>query len=143
MEHRCINVSKPKKKFRLFFFALLILFFGNLIFKAIWLSVTVRYPAEGEGEIRYIWNVQDEIYKGGMKPGGVAYDVGHLFPGDDYFMEFNWWKNTGGRRHCVSITPGWFEVHIQLDLNGEIDRHESSGTTETRLKACEWDSAKM
>ena len=136
-------MSKPKNKFRLFFYALLILLFVNLILNAVFPSVTVSYPAEGKGDIRYIWNVQDEIYKGGMKPGGGAYEVGSVFSGADYFMEFNWWKNKEGRRHCVSITPGWFDVHIQLDLNGEINKHENSGTTVARLKACEWDSAKM
>lgn len=105
-------------------------------------TVTVHYPAEGWREFRYIWNVQHRIYKGGMLPGDGAIDWGHLFPDDKFFMEFAWWSKMGGRNHCVSITPKWPHTDIYLDVWGNIDTREASGTHTDRLKECEFDSAK-
>ena len=104
-------------------------------------TVTFHYSENGEEELRYIWNVQDRIYKGGMKPGGGTVDNGFLFPDDDFFMEISWWGKKNVRAHCVSITPKWPNTHIYLDANGDIDRSEGSGTDSDRLKQCITDTA--
>lgn len=105
-------------------------------------TVNVHYSKAGRDEFRYIWNVQDRIYKGGMLPGGGAMDNGVLFPDDEFFMEFSWWSNKGGRNHCISITPKWPNTHIYLDADGNIDMRKESGTDAGRLKECQWDLAK-
>ena len=103
-------------------------------------TVTIHYSENGREELRYIWNVQDRIYKGGMQPGGGTVDNGFLFPDDGFFMEISWWsKNV--RAHCVNITPKWPNTDIYLDANGDIDRSEGSGTDSDRLKQCVTDTA--
>lgn len=37
--------------------------------------MNVHYSQAGRDELRYIWNVQDRIDKGGMLPGGGATDL--------------------------------------------------------------------
>lgn len=106
-------------------------------------TVNVHYSKAGSDEFRYIWNVQDRIYKGGMFPGGGAMNNGVLFPSDEFFMEFSWWSKKGGRNHCISITPNWPNTNIYLDADGNIDMREESGTDAARLKECQWDSAKL
>jgi hypothetical protein len=104
-------------------------------------TVTIHYPESGKEELRYIWNVQDRVYKGGMQPGGGTVDNGHLFPDDKFFMEISWWsKNV--RAHCVNITPKWPNTDIYLDANGDIDLSETSGTDLDRLKQCITDTAR-
>ncbi|RXU60172.1 hypothetical protein CW358_28805 [Pseudomonas protegens] len=104
--------------------------------------VNVHYSQAGRDELRYIWNVQDRIDKGGMFPGGGATDHGVLFPDDEFFMEFSWWSKNTGRNHCISITPQWPHTHIYLNADGDIDRREKSGTDVQRLAECRWDRAK-
>jgi hypothetical protein len=103
-------------------------------------TVTIHYSENGREELRYIWNVQHRIYKGGMQPGGGTADNGFLFPDDDFFMEISWWsKNV--RAHCVNITPKWSNTNIYLDANGDIDLSEGSGTDSDRLRQCVTDTA--
>lgn len=113
---------------------------------ALWLvalpSVTIHYTKEGRNEFSYMWNVQDRIYRGHMTPGGGAIDHGYLFPDEEFFMEFSWRNISGGRYHCISITPKWRNTHIHLDENGSIDMRKKSGTDVDRLKECTWDLAK-
>lgn len=105
-------------------------------------TVNVHYSKAGRDELRYIWNVHDRIYKGGMLPGGGAMDNSVLFPSEDFFMEFSWWSKTGDRNHCISITPKWPNTDIYLDADGNIDRRKESGTHIDRLKPCQWDLAR-
>lgn len=105
-------------------------------------TVNVHYSKAGQNEFRYIWNVQDRIYKGGMRPGGGAMDNGFFLPDDEFFMEFSWWSKEGGRNHCISITPKWPNTDIYLDADGNIDMRKESGTDVDRLKQCQWDLAK-
>jgi hypothetical protein len=103
-------------------------------------TVTIHYPKDAKGELKYIWNVQHRIFKGRMQPGGGTRDYGFLFPDEKFFMEISWW-NDGDLRHCVNITPTWPNAHIYLDANGHIDRSEGSGTDSHRLKQCITDPA--
>ncbi|WP_238543896.1 MULTISPECIES: hypothetical protein [unclassified Pseudomonas] len=104
-------------------------------------TATVHYSPEGREELRYVWNVKDRIYRGRFAPGASVSDKGFLSPDSDFFMEFSW-RSEKGRWHCISITPTWPNTHIFLNAEGEVDRHEGSGTDADRLKQCEWDSAK-
>jgi hypothetical protein len=104
-------------------------------------GVTVHYAENGKEELKYIWNVQDRIYKGRMQPGGGTFDSGFIFPDEDFFMQFDWWGDKG-RRHCISITPKWPNTEIYLDADGDIDMRKGSGTDVDRLKECQWDLAK-
>jgi hypothetical protein len=103
-------------------------------------TVTVHYPVEGEEKLRFVWNVQDRIYKGRMPPGSAVSDDGFLMPDEDFFMVFSW-HSEKGRWHCISITPEWPRTHIYLDVYGNIDMRKESGTDIDRLKRCEWDKA--
>ncbi|MGC5700730.1 hypothetical protein J4P02_11090 [Pseudomonas sp. NFXW11] len=105
-------------------------------------TVTVHYSAEGREELRYIWNVQDRIAKGGMLPGGGATDHGALFPDDEFFMEFSWWSKNTGRNHCISITPQWPHSAIYLNAEGDLDLGKTSATDRRRVQECHWDRAR-
>ncbi|CAI8890677.1 hypothetical protein EMIT0P258_60150 [Pseudomonas sp. IT-P258] len=54
-------------------------------------TVTVHYSEDARGELKYIWNVQDRIFKGRMQPGGGTRDYGFLFPDENFS-----WKFPGG-----------------------------------------------
>lgn len=116
-----------------------------LLMFVIWRSalptVIVHYAKDGQEELRYIWNVHDRIYKGGMLPGGGAMDSSVLFPREEFFMEFSW-HGKKSRWHCISITPKWPNTDIYLDADGNIDRRKESGTHIDRLKPCQWDLAR-
>lgn len=104
-------------------------------------TATVHYPQEGHEELRYVWNVEDRIYRGRLPPGGAVSDNGFLSPDSEFFMEFSW-RSEKNRWHCISITPKWPNTHIYLDTDGNIDTSAGSGTDADRLKQCEWDLAK-
>jgi hypothetical protein len=107
-------------------------------------TVTVHYSKEASEELRAVWNTQHRIYRsgrGGLYPGEISTDYGHIFPDEDFFMEFYWWgKKT--RNHCVNIIPRWPTTHIYLDVNGDIDRSKGHGGDVDRLKQCATDTAK-
>jgi len=104
-------------------------------------TAIIHYSKFGNGELKYIWNVQDRIYKGQLQPGGVTIDHGFLFPDDKFFMEIYWWSDNV-RSHCVNITPKWLTTHIYLDANGDIDTRKGSGTDTDRLKQCITDTSR-
>lgn len=98
--------------------------------------VVVNYPKEGKEELRYIWNTQHRIDKGGILPGEGTADIGHIFPDEKFFMMFDWWSKKGLRR-CISITPKWgTTTEINLDETGRIDTAKTSSDVITRLKPC-------
>lgn len=104
-------------------------------------TATVHYSGEGQNDLRYVWNVQDQTYKGQFSPGGRVSDKGVFSPGDEFFMEFSW-QSGESRWHCISITPKWPDTDIFLDADGNIDMQRGSGTDVDHLKVCEWDQAK-
>jgi len=103
-------------------------------------SATVHYAKEGTGEIHYVWNVQDRIYRGRLRPGHATSDDGFLFPDSNFFMELIWWKD-GERSHCVGFTPKWPSTDLYLDADGNIDRRKGSGTHKDGWHRCTWDWA--
>lgn len=50
-------------------------------------TATVHYSKDAVQELRYIWNVQERIYKGRTLPGSAVIDHGFLFPDAEFFME--------------------------------------------------------
>lgn len=135
------NASKPRPRYMRWIW-IPVVFLAISHWDIAFPTVTVHYSKEGHQEFRYIWNVKDRIYKGGMLPGGGAVDNGFLFPDDEFFMEFSWWSKKEGRNHCISITPKWPNTDIYLDADGNIDMRKESGTDADRLKECRWDLAK-
>ncbi|MEB0224635.1 hypothetical protein [Pseudomonas sp. 10S4] len=98
--------------------------------------VVVNYPKDGKEELRYIWNTQHRIDKGGMLPGEGTADIGHIFPDKDFFMMFDWWSDKKLRR-CIDITPKWgTTTEINLDETGRIDTAKTSSDVIARLKPC-------
>ncbi|WP_236249977.1 hypothetical protein [Pseudomonas cichorii] len=98
--------------------------------------VAVTYSKGGTTELRYIWNTQHRIDKGGLLPGQATSDIGSIFPDKDFFMMFDWWSEKGLRR-CISITPTWGTTEINLDEAGKIDIAETPQDVIARLQRCE------
>lgn len=148
MESVSTSVNKPRTRYiKWLWIPLLPLLLPLLVLLLIVLwqiivlpTAIVHYSKNGVDELRFIWNVQHRIYKGGLPPGGSTRDHGFLFPDEKFFMEVSWW-NDKDLRHCVNITPTWSNTHIYLDANGDIDRSEGSGTDSHRLKQCITDTA--
>lgn len=135
-----MSTSANKKKtgcawLLMFFLSPLLLFLGKSILEP---TVSVRYSDTGKEELKYVWNVQHRIYRGRMQPGGGTWDNGFIFPGEKFFMQFDWWSENG-RPHCVSITPRWPRTYIYLDENGNIDTKKAFGTTVDHLDRCRGD----
>lgn len=141
MESVPTPVNKVRKRYLHW---LWILFLPLLIF-IVWRSalptVIAHYPEDGREELRYVWNVQDRIYRGKLSPGSRTGNTGFLSPADEFFMEFSW-HSEKSRWHCISVTPKWPTTHIYLDADGNIDMRKDSGTDADRLKPCEWDLAR-
>jgi hypothetical protein len=104
-------------------------------------TATVHYHNNGQEALWYVWNVQDQMYKGRFAPGGSVSDRGHLSPDSEFFMEFSW-RTEKGRWHCISIMPKWPNTDLYLDADGKIDTSKGSGTDADRLRECRWDTAK-
>ncbi|MGW8464606.1 hypothetical protein [Pseudomonas sp. CLCA07] len=115
-----------------------LLLFATLLFWYVTLPrVVVNYPKDGKEELRYIWNTQHRIDKGGMLPGQGTADIGHIFPDKEFFMMFDWWSDKGLRR-CIDITPKWGRtIEINLDETGRIDTARTAPDVIARLKQCE------
>jgi len=98
--------------------------------------VVVNYSKDGADELRYIWNTQHRIDKGGIFPGEGTADIGHVFPDKNFFMMFDWWSGKKLRR-CIDITPKWGSTtKINLDETGRIDIANTSSDVIARLKPC-------
>ena len=102
--------------------------------------VVVNYPKDGKYELRYIWNTQHRIDKGGILPGQGTVDIGHIFQDRDFFMRFDWWSKSG-LRWCIDITPKWGRtINIYLDEVGRIDTAKTAPDVIARLKQCKGES---
>ncbi len=139
-----VSINAKPIKYRYVFGILFLLLLSPFVF---WMGatpvVTVYYSKEGKEELSMTWNTEHRIYRGGrggLLPGEATSDFGHIFPDDDFFMEFYWW-NASGRNHCVNITPKWRKTEIYLDANGDIDSSPGRGTDMERLRKCVTDPA--
>lgn len=111
-----MELPKSKIKIRHFVFFLLVLFLSQYVARP---GVNVRFSDRGKGNFDYIWNVEHSIYKGELLPGGVTGDTGHIFPGPDFFMRFDWKRGEEGE--CVEITPNWPTVNLYIGSDGLLD----------------------
>ncbi|PWK31743.1 hypothetical protein C7534_1222 [Pseudomonas sp. OV226] len=136
--------AKPTRYGRIFLAPLLLLLSPFAFWYFATPTVIVHYSEDATEKLGCVWNTQHRIYRsgrGGLYPGENSLDFGHIFPDENFFMEFYWWgKKT--RNHCVNVTPKWPTTHIYLDANGDIDTSEGSGTDIDRLKQCTTDTAK-
>jgi hypothetical protein len=103
-------------------------------------KVYIFYSKDGAKTISYALKTQHTITRGDLNPSGTTGDIGHLSPGEEFFMEFYWWS-ASGRNHCVNITPKWHKTKIYLDANGDIDLRPGKGTDAERLNKCVTDPA--
>lgn len=97
---------KPIRYGRIFA-VLLLLLLSPLVFCYVATpTVIVYYPKEAKEKLGSVWNTQHRIYRGGrggLYPGEVTLDFGHIFPNENFFMEFYWW---GTRSVTIaSISP--------------------------------------
>ncbi|WP_244142247.1 hypothetical protein [Pseudomonas gozinkensis] len=96
--------------------------------------VEIDFSKEGTGDLRFVLNTQNEIFRGNLAPGESTGGPGHLFADDDFFMEFDW--RNAGQNHCIRITPKWPTTKIHIGSNGEVDRSAGSGTDVDQLEPC-------
>lgn len=99
--------------------------------------VRFYFSGDGSGSIKYILNIQDDIDKGEYLPGQITTGSGHIFPNEDFFMEF-YWENLGSQ-HCVRINPKWPMTNIYIGPDGNIDKSPDGGTDIERLERCQFD----
>ncbi|KAA0983781.1 hypothetical protein FQ187_11785 [Pseudomonas sp. ANT_J28] len=96
--------------------------------------VSIHFSDKGKGPLGFVLNTQDEIYRGDINPGEVTGGPGHIFPNDDFFMQFDW--TNAGHNHCFSVKPKWPRTHIYIGADGVIDKSPGSGTDVDRLVPC-------
>ncbi|WP_257605151.1 hypothetical protein [Pseudomonas sp. UMAB-40] len=82
-------------------------------------QVSFHFSDKGQGRLGYILNVQHDISKGEIYPGEATGGAGHIFPNNQFFMEFNW--NNGGISHCIRVKPKWPNTDVYIGADGAID----------------------
>jgi len=126
-DHVTTYVNKPKLHFWCWVVALL------LAPTALWYvaapQVTFHFSDKGEGRLGYILNVQHDILKGEIYPGEATGGAGHIFPNDQFFMEFDW--NIGGKSRCVRVKPKWPNTDVYIGADGAIDCRTDGKRIET------------
>jgi hypothetical protein len=96
--------------------------------------VHVYYSDKGIGQLDFVWNTQNRIYRGEIAPGGVTADSGHIFPDKEFSMVLDW--TASRKNHCIMINPKWPTTSIYIGPDGNIDVNEGSGTDVDRLYKC-------
>jgi hypothetical protein len=98
--------------------------------------VRFLFSADGREELSYILNTQHKIDKDEIQPGKGTSGFGHIFPDEDFFMEFYW--EISGHQHCVRINPQWPMTNIYIGPDGNIDKSPEGGTDIERLEYCQF-----
>ncbi|UVM48253.1 hypothetical protein LOY38_17790 [Pseudomonas sp. B21-015] len=135
------SASKARRRYIRWFWIPLLPLLAFVLWRSALPTATVHYSKDGREELRYVWSVKDQIYRGRFSSGGSVSDKGLVSPDDEFFMEFSW-HSKEGRWHCISIKPKWPNTNIFLDADGNIDMRKESGTDVEQLKVCQWDLAK-
>jgi hypothetical protein len=81
------------------------------------------------------WN---STHKEELLLGEATGGVGHIFPAEDFYMEFYWSRNDK-RRRCVSVVPKWPFTDVYITAVGDIDMRVDGGTQTERLKKCTYE----
>lgn len=114
-----MSANKNKWHFTRWVLALLI------VFISFWYvatpQVSFHFSKNGHGRLGYILNVQHDISKGEIYPGEATGGAGHIFPSEQFFMEFYW--TNGGSSRCVRVKPKWPNTDIYIGPDGAIDAH--------------------
>lgn len=126
-------VSKARTRRMRWLWFLLLPLLAFVFWRSALPTATVHYPKDGREELRYVWNVKDQIYRGRFFPGGSVSDKGFLSTDSEFFMEFSW-HSDNGRWHCINITPKRPNTDIYLDADGNIDMSTDGGTDIDQLK---------
>ncbi|WP_243244453.1 hypothetical protein [Pseudomonas maioricensis] len=131
-------MSADKPWYRSFWLMTLITLLGLFTFWYVALPrVHVYYSEQGSSQLDFVWNTQNRIYRGEIRPGGVTADAGHIFPDEEFLMVLDW--TASKRNHCIMINPQWPTTSIYIGADGNIDMSEGSGTDVERLSKCPWD----
>lgn len=93
-------------------------------------QVSFHFSDKGQGRLGYILNVQHDISKGEIYPGEATGGAGHIFPNNQFFMEFDW--NNGGKSHCIRVKPKWPNTDVYIGAEGAVD----SRTDGALIEAC-------
>jgi len=122
------SASKPKRHFWRWVAVLLLapIIFWNVAIP----QVSFHFSDKGQGRLGYILNVQHDISKGEIYPGETTGGAGHIFPNEQFFMEFNW--NNGGKSRCIRVKPKWPNTDVYIGADGAVD----SRTDGKRIEAC-------
>ncbi|RZO08833.1 hypothetical protein EKG40_10755 [Pseudomonas moorei] len=96
--------------------------------------VKVYYSDEAAGKLEFVLNTQHDIFRGEISPGQSTGGPGHLFPDDNFFMQFDW--TVSQKSHCVIISPVWPTTRLYIGADGALNSSPNSGTDSDRLKEC-------
>ena len=128
MAHVTTSANKPKRHYWRWVVALLL---APIVFWYVATpQVSFHFSDKGQGRLGYILNVQHDISKGEIYPGEATGGAGHIFPNNQFFMEFNW--NNGGISHCIRVKSKWPNTDVYIGADGAID----SRTDGKLIEAC-------
>lgn len=96
--------------------------------------VHVYYSSVAQGQLDFVWDTNNVVYRGEISPGGVTADTGDVFPDENFFMILFW--TALERNHCIMVNPKWFTTNIYIGPDGTIDRSPGGGTDVDRLSPC-------
>ena len=96
--------------------------------------VVIYFSEEGTGELKFILTTEHDIFRWKIYPGESTGGPGHLFPDENFFMQFDW--SNQGKSRCIRIDPEWPTTNIFIAADGTIDTGQGSGTDIDRLAPC-------
>lgn len=96
--------------------------------------VKVYFSEAGGGKLSFVLNTQHDIFRGEISPGQSTGGPGHIFKGDNFFMQFDW--AVSGKSHCVRISPKWPATSIYIGADGALDSGRISTIDSDRLTEC-------
>lgn len=122
-----MSANKPKRHFWRWAGALLVA--PIILWYVATPQVSFHFSDKGQGRLGYILNVQHEISKGEIYPGETTGGAGHIFPSDQFFIEFDW--NNAGKAHCVRVKPKWPSTDVYIGADGGLDGRTDGEVIET------------
>jgi len=111
-----------------------VLLFLLLLFLAWYIAIPrvhICFSNNGNGRLGFIMNSQHDIYRNDIHPRQATAGAGHIFPDEDFFMQFDW--SNAGRHHCICINPKWPVTNVYIGPDGDVDWRPGSGTDVDRI----------